>query len=207
MDVFFTEEDRQAYLDLLREFGEKYGVTYWGYCLMTNHVHLVAVPKRPESLAQGIGWAHQAYTRRINFRENWRGYLWQGRFFSCPLDAAHAERALCYAENNPVRAKLIERAEDRAWSSARGHVRGEPDGLTVRPAFLDDGGAWRRLLHQGLSAEETEALRTSTRTGRPLGVGKFIERLERALGRPLRRRKPGPTALVKPRLAKPKERR
>ena len=61
---------------------------------MTNHVHLIAVPKTEESLALGIGWAHHAYTRRINFRENWRGYLWQGRFYSCPLDEAHAERAL-----------------------------------------------------------------------------------------------------------------
>ena len=202
MDVFFTDEDRQAYLDLLREYGEKHGVTYWGYCLMTNHVHLIAVPKREGSLARGIGWAHQAYTRRINFRENWRGYLWQGRFFSCALDEAHAARALSYVENNPVRAKLAARAEDWPWSSAMGHVTGRPDGLTVRPGFLDDSGAWRGLLNRGMPAEEMEALRTSTRTGRPLGTVRFVERIERALDRVLKRQKPGPMPKAHPRPAR-----
>jgi putative transposase len=207
MDVFFSDDDRRAYLELLREFGAKHGVAYWGYCLMSNHVHLIAVPKTAESLALGIGWAHQAYTRRINFRENWRGYLWQGRFFSCPLDEAHAERALRHVELNPVRAKLVERAEQWAWSSARGHVRGKADGWTVPPPFLDDPAAWRGLLRRGMSDEETEAVRTCTRTGRPLGGARFVNRLERVLDRILKRRRPGPAPKVEPRAAKKRVRR
>jgi REP-associated tyrosine transposase len=74
MDVFFGDDDRRAYLELLVEMGEKHGVAYWGYCLMSNHVHVIAVPKRMDSLALAVGWAHHAYTRRINFREEWRGY-------------------------------------------------------------------------------------------------------------------------------------
>lgn len=192
MDVFFNDEDRRAYLDLLREYGEKHGVSYWGYCLMSNHVHLVAVPEREESLSLGIGWAHQAYTRRINFRENWRGYLWQGRFFSCPLDEAHAERALRYVELNPVRAGLVKRAEEWRWSSAQGHVTGEPDGLVTPTPVIDDGESWRELLRRGTSAEEMAGLRLNTCTGRPLGSPAFIERVERKLDRLLKRRKPGP---------------
>ncbi len=198
MDVFFTDKDRQNYLDLLREFGDKHGVTYWGYCLMTNHVHLIAVPRSEESLALGIGWAHKAYTRAINFRENWRGYLWQGRFFSCPLDEAHAQQALRYVELNPVRAGLVARAEDWAWSSARGHVSGRPDGLIERPPFLDDAKAWRAMLAQGTPAEEADTLRRYVQTGRPLGSPGFVERIEDALGRLLRRRKPGPKPRAKP---------
>jgi len=143
MDILFSDKDRQAYLDLLREFGNKHGVRYRGCGLISSHVDLIAVPQTEQSLAQGIGLAHKACTRLINFRENWRGYLWQGRFFSCPLDEAHAQQALRYVEPNPVRVNLVERAEDWAWSSqfdrltagARGHVTGRPDGLTDAPPF------------------------------------------------------------------------
>ena len=173
MDVFFSDDDRREYLNLLREFGEKHGVEYWGYCLMSSHVHLIAVPKTEESLAQGIGWAHQAYTWRINCREGWRGYLWQGRFFSCPLDERHAERALCYVENNPVRAGLVKRAEDWDWSSARGHVGGTGDGLTSPVPFLDDAQGWKRLLRARMPEEEMELLRERTRTGRPMAGRDF----------------------------------
>jgi putative transposase len=197
MDVFFSDEDRLAYLELLREFGEKYGVRYWGWCLMSNHVHLIAVPESAESLARGVGGAHQAYTRRINFREGWRGYLWQGRFFSCPLDEAHAERALCYVENNPVRAKRVSRAEEWRWSSARGHVGSVSEEWTARPPFQREGREWRALLRPGTAAEEMEALRRCTRTGRPLGTPQFVERIERALDRILKRGKPGPKPKLK----------
>ena len=191
MDVFFSDEDRRAYLDLLHEFGEHHGVGFWGYCLMSNHVHLIAVPKTEASLAKAIGRAHQAYTRRINFRENWRGYLWQGRFHSCPLDTRHAERALCYVENNPVRAGLVRRAEDWEWSSAAGHVGKESDRLTAAVPFIEDPKAWRWLLRKGMAGEEKAALRERTRTGRPLGSPACVARLERRLHRVLKPRKSG----------------
>jgi len=198
MDVFFSDKDRQVYLDLLREFGDKHGVTYWGYCLMSNHVHLIAVPKTQDSLAKSIGLAHKAYTRLINFREDWRGYLWQGRFFSCPLDEARAQQALRYVELSPVRAGLAARAEDWPWSSARGHVTGRADGLTQRPPFLDDGKAWRATLAAGTPDEEADTLRRYLQTGRPLGTPAFVEQVEDLLGRLLRRRKPGPKPKARP---------
>ena len=205
MDVFFSEEDRRAYLDLLAEYGAGFGGEFWGYCLMSNHVHLIAVPKKCDSLAQAIGGAHQAYTRRINFREGWRGYLWQGRFFSCPLDERHAERALCYAELNPVRARMARKPEEWRWSSAAAHAQGEADAWTVRPPFLDSGEAWRELLRKGITEAEEGALRRSTRTGRPLGRPQFIARLERSLKRVLQPKKPGPAARPSPR-PRPQER-
>ena len=94
MNVFFTDDDRAAYLNLLARHGKKYGIRFLAWCLMSNHVHLIAVPQEESSLAKGIGEAHKRYTRRINFREGSRGYLFQGRFFSCPLDDEYVLAAL-----------------------------------------------------------------------------------------------------------------
>ncbi len=78
----------------------------WAYCLMANHVHLIAVPPTEGGLQRAIGEAHRRYTRRVNFREGWRGHLWQGRFASFPLDEGYLLAAGRYIEQNPVRAGL-----------------------------------------------------------------------------------------------------
>ena len=85
IDIFFSKTDRQEYLQLLKEQGERFGVQYLSYCLMNNHVHLIVIPENSKSLARAIGEAHRCYTRMINFRENVRGFLFQGRFYSCPV--------------------------------------------------------------------------------------------------------------------------
>ena len=192
MEVFFNDEDRQAYLRLIREMGHEYGVKFWGYCLMPNHVHLIAVPQEATSLAQAIGWAHYHYTRRINFREGWRGYLWQGRFHSCPLDEAHAVAALRYVELNPVRAGLVKEAERWPWSSARAHVRGMADPVLSPVCLIGRGKEWGKFLSEGMREEEFRELRGCTRTGRPWGPPAFVKRLEATLRRDLQRGKPGP---------------
>ncbi len=84
-EVFFDKEDRLEYLRLLKEQGERFGLKVWAYCLMDNHVHLIVVPKNEESF-KGIAQTHEKYTRMINFKKGWRGYLWQGRFKSCVMD-------------------------------------------------------------------------------------------------------------------------
>ena len=96
--VFFSDEDYEAYLALMAEWCGKEEVEIWAWCLMSNHVHLVAVPRTSEGLARAIGEAHRRYTRLINFREGWRGYLWQERFFSCVLDRPHGLAAVRYVE-------------------------------------------------------------------------------------------------------------
>jgi len=120
--TFFSDKDKVFYLKLLHKYAEKEGLSFWAYCLMDNHVHLIVVPKREDSLAKGIGDTHKHYTRMINFRENWRGYLWQGRFSSFPLDEKYLYAAIRYVERNPVMAGLVKRAEDYEFSSAKAHV-------------------------------------------------------------------------------------
>ena len=84
--TFFGADDYQAYRALMREWCEYWKVEVWAYCLMPNHVHLIAVPPSEDGLRRAMGEAHRRYTRRVNFREGWRGHLWQGRFASYPLD-------------------------------------------------------------------------------------------------------------------------
>jgi len=76
-------------VDLMGEWCRRCGVVIWAWCLMPNHVHLAAVPETAEGLARAIGETHRRYTRRVNFREGWRGYLWQGRFASYPMDGPY----------------------------------------------------------------------------------------------------------------------
>ena len=190
--TFFNDQDYAAYLDLLAVQLARASVALWAYCLMPNHVHLILVPQTEDGLAAALGEAHRRYTRRVNFREGWRGFLWQGRFASFPLEGDHLPAAARYVELNPVRAKLATGPEDWPWSSARAHLAGRDAGaLSVRP-LLDRVGDWRTFLDGGLGEEALEALRRHERTGRPLGSTAFVERLESMLGRPLKKRKPGP---------------
>ena len=195
--VFFGDDDYRTYKALLAEGCRAAGVAVWAYCLMPNHVHLILVPAEADGLRAALGEAHRRYTRHVNFREGWRGYLWQGRFASVPMDEPYLLAAARYVELNPVRAKLVRRARDWRWSSARAHLdRRDDDLVQVRP-LLDLTADWRAFLAGGLRADEREAIRAGERTGRPLGSDRFMARLERRLGRTLARQKPGP----KPQLA------
>ncbi len=122
--TFFNDGDYAAYLTLMAEWCRERGVAIWSYCLMPNHIHLIAVPSSEDALRLAIGEAHQRYTRRINFREKWRGYLRQGQFASFVMDEPYLLAAARYVGLNPVRAGLEPSAADWPWSSARAHLAG-----------------------------------------------------------------------------------
>jgi len=132
MAIFSSGGDRQAYLTLIAEFAARWNFAIWAWCLMTNHVHLVVVPAREDSLARAIGEAHRRYTRRINLREGVRGHLFQERFHSYPIQQdKHLLAVVRYVECNPVRAKLVAPVEDYPWSNARGDRTAFADGATM----------------------------------------------------------------------------
>jgi REP element-mobilizing transposase RayT len=122
--VFFCDTDRQMYLNLLRDHASRAGMQILAYCLMPNHVHVVAVPERVDSLAKGFGRTHNEYARWVHIRERQTRHLWQNRFFSCPLDKRRFAEALRYVELNPVRAGLVEDPCEWAWSSAPARING-----------------------------------------------------------------------------------
>ncbi len=191
METFFRDEDYEKYIELMSEWCGKLGVEIWAYCLMPNHVHLLAVPNTKEALAAAIGEAHKRYTRHVNFREGWRGYLWQGRFASFIMDEAYLAAAVKYVEMNPVRAGLAKHPWDYKWSSARAHVSGENDGLANVGPLIDFFGDGAKFLAKGPGDNEVELLRRHTRTGRPLGDDGFVKKLEKNLKRTLAPRRGG----------------
>jgi putative transposase len=191
--ILETDSDRLVYLDLLRRQCGLHRLSVLGYCLMSNHVHLIVVPKREDSLRLALKHTHGQYAAYFNARCASSGHVWQGRYYSCPMDRPHLWAALRYAELNPVRASMVEDAADFGWSSAAAHCgRGRPDAALDMQAWQEDWttAEWREYLEAG-GEGESGAIRGSTHTGRPLGAPDFIAALERALGRSLKARKGG----------------
>lgn len=194
--TFFCDDDYRAYLALMAEWCDKCGVEIWSWCLMPNHVHLIAVPASENSLARAIGEAHRRYTRHINLREGWRGHLWQERFASFPMDITHLFAATRYVEMNPVAAGLVQRPEDYPWSSARAHLSGTDDPLVKGSPLRKMVGNWREFLTL-TDEEELKLLKQHERSGRPLGGEAFVQRVETELARILRPQKRGPKPKAK----------
>jgi putative transposase len=190
--TFFGDEDYVAYRALLAEGCRAAGVEVWGYCLMPNHVHLILTPHDEDGLRAALGETHRRYTRRVNQRQGWTGYLWQGRFASAPMDEPHLLACARYVELNPVRARLVGKAEAWPWSSARAHLSGEDDSVVRVAPLLDRVPDWREFLGAGLGADEHRTIQAGERTGRPLGSEGFVEELENRLGRALGKQKRGP---------------
>lgn len=188
-DVFFLDDDRLVYLNLLKEQAEKFGLQVQGWCLMTNHIHLIATPRDEDSLARAVGRTHFLYTQYINRMHRRSGHLWQNRFYSCPLGRRHYLTALRYVECNPVRARLHRLAWKYKWSSAAAHIgQGDPTGLidTQQWANHSRGLNWKELLQEIQPDEEISHLRLHTHRGRPLASDSMMSKLEKKLGRRLR---------------------
>lgn len=192
-DVFFDDEDKAAYLSILKNYREKLDVEIWAYCLMTNHVHLLTVPADEKSLSRCIGRTNLVYTQHVNRKYKRSGRLWQNRFFSTVVDSETYLWAVArYIENNPVKSALVIRPEDYPWSSCRAHVCGQNDGLIVGERLFDenDREMYRRFLTQQDPEAERE-IRAKTSTGRPLGNEDFMVELESALSRKILPGRPG----------------
>lgn len=194
--TFFSQADRRIYLALLKTHCARWRLDVLGYCLMPNHVHLVVVPGRDNSLAKALGRTHYEYAVYLNGRRRRSGHLWQNRFYSTVLQGSHLAAALRYVDLNPVRAGLVQEATGYEWSSARAHVEvRDREGLLelewwseMRP-FED----WAEVLLPSRADEaKAEEIRRATRTGRPLGDEEFVRRLEERQERTLVRGKPGP---------------
>jgi putative transposase len=188
-DVFFIDEDRRHYLKLLAEQCRRHGAKILGYCLMTNHVHLILIPSRPDSLAKAVGRTHWLYTQYVNRLHNRSGHLWQNRFYSNAMDDGHCLLALRYVERNPIRARICRLANKYPWSSAAAHC-GEPDAAALLDAdawkSLSRGLDWPAQLTDELDPAELRRLRRNWHTGRPLAGDAFLAKLEKKLGRRLR---------------------
>lgn len=192
--VFLREKDKKSYLTLLGKHAKHYGLNIWSYCLMDNHVHLIVVPAAKDSLSKGMGETHKAYAWLINKREKWTGHLWEGRFKSFLLDPGYVYKAVRYVEMNPVRAKIVERAEEYKWSSAKNHIKGWKNPLLSDFYLLKEIKDWRAYLNEA-NSEEVLAIRNQIKLSLPFGSDSFIQQIELEIGRVARKLKPGPKSV------------
>jgi putative transposase len=191
--IFFSADDYALYRDLLASQCRKQGVACWAYCLMPNHVHLILVPDRKESLGRALGETHRRYSTAINARLGVTGHLFQARFGSAAMDEEHLMAAARYVALNPVRARLVERPEDWRWSSVGAHLLGRDDRLvSVAPLIERYGGRFADLIETAPSAEAVSALRAAETIGRPVGSPAFLDRLAAVAGRDPRPKRRGP---------------
>lgn len=183
-DVFVDVEDYAQYLKLLTEQTQQHGLDIWAYCLMPNHVHIVGVPGADNSLANVFRNVNMQYSQYFNRKSNAVGHLWQGRYFSCPLDEPHVYAAVRYVETNPVRAGITAMAADYPWSSAKSHVTGIVDPVLSGRCFLVETiRDWKEYLVEATDQETQTNLIKSTKTGRPCGAEGFVTHLEALLNR------------------------
>ena len=188
-DIFFVDDDRRAYMEILKDNCRRYGLDILAYCLMTNHIHLVAIPQTEDSLAKAIGRADFRYTQYINQMHKRTGHLWEGRFYSCALDDKGLWLASKYVELNPVRAKICRLPWRYKWSSAAAHT-GEKDKFQLLDLKTWNNmisvKKWQKELVRGLDLKQIRKLRLNTHRGRPLGTDSFLSKLEKLLGRRVR---------------------
>ena len=190
--VFFSGHDKKIYIRLLHKSAVRFGVEFCAYCLMDNHVHLIAVPKQTNSLERCFGEAHREYSRMITLREGWRGHLWQERFFSCPMDRPYLFNAVHYIELNPVRAGLVQNADEYPWSSAHSHMHNLPDMLLSDHALIEETAGRESYLSICDDENLLFTMRKYSSTGRPLGNDRFIYELEKLTGWTLKKKEPRP---------------
>lgn len=177
-NVFFCDDDYKLYMELIADYCDRVGVEIWAYCLMTNHVHLIAVPSTTDALAQAIGEAHRRYTIEINRRERWTGHLWQGRFSSFVMDEPYTLLAARYVEMNPVAARMVKKPEKYRWSSAIAHLKGEDDTLVTTAPLLNLVDDWQNHLSNTDDIVFADLVDYHSSTGWPMGSDKFLKKLE-----------------------------
>lgn len=182
--VFFARATREKYLDLLREYSQRWDISILAYCLMTNHIHLLVKPTQPDSLAKMMQGVTLGYTRYRNKRYKKTGRLWESRYYSSIIDEEKYLWAVArYIEQNPVRAGIARQAEDYPYSSALAHIKGIKDETLNEPLFDDAERAdYIELIRGPIPEKEIKGIRLSVKRCRPFGDAGFIEKIGKILG-------------------------
>ena len=183
-ETFSRDDDRLTYLHLLRDNLADAGVRILAWCLMTNHVHFVAVPEQATSLSILYRRLHGRYAQYYNARWARTGHLWQNRFHACALGPEHLWRALAYVERKPVRAGMVREAAEYRWSSAAAHVGGDDqDGVLDMEWWRREGPVdWAVRLQAG-DEEGVVELRRCTYAGKPFASEEVAEEWGKRFGR------------------------
>jgi putative transposase len=178
--VFHKEGDYAAFVKLLGQAGERAPMRLLAYCLMPNHFHLVLWPEKDGALSDYMMWLLTAHVRRYHRHYHSSGHVWQGRFRAFPIqEDDHLLSVWRYAERNPLRAGLVERAEDWRWSSA---AADSPLGPPLHAGPLLRPSDWREHVNMPQTEAEVECLRECLRRGRPYGNSPWMQQTAARLG-------------------------
>ena len=146
---FLDDEDRQRYLQCLRQALLRFGCKLHAYVLMSNHVHLLLTPDEAGAVSRLMHTFARNYVGMFNGRHGRTGTLWEGRYKACPVDSECYFLACSrYIELNPVRAWMVAEPGEHPWSSYRANAEGRVESLlTPHPAYLGSVPG-RRLAHR-----------------------------------------------------------
>lgn len=190
--TFLDEVDCGRYLDDLAELSAPNELSIHAYVLMPNHVHLLATPAAPDSLARLMQALGRRYVRRFNARHRRSGTLWEGRYRSTVVQTdRYLLACMRYVEMNPVRAGLVETPSAYRWSSCAHYLGLRVDPLITEHAVywglgntpFERQGGYRRLFESDLPADDLQAIRYATHGGWALGQREFVDRLVEETGR------------------------
>ena len=181
-EVYHKDEDYAAFVTLLGQACERLPMRVLAYCLMPNHFHLVLWPRGDGDLSRWMQWLLTAHVRRYHRHYQGSGHVWQGRFKAFPIQQdEHLLTVLRYVERNPVRANLVERAEQWAWSSAPLWCRKElPAYLLAGPVRYE--GNWLAWVNRPQTDAEEADLRKCVARGTPFGGPLWQRRTAGRLG-------------------------
>ncbi len=191
--IFFETKDYQIYLSFLKKYASRYKLQIYCYCIMPNHIHLIAYPTEETSLTNTVSRTNMMYTRYRNELDARSGHLWQGRFYSCAMESVHLYRAANYVENNPVRCGLVKTPDQWPWSSALKHLSGKLDVLETDAKWPDEEtiADWPAILNMKQETETLDALKRATESGRPYASEEWINNQELVIGKKFPRSGPG----------------
>jgi putative transposase len=190
--IFHDSSDYLVYIRVLKHGCAKHRVDVWAYCLMTNHVHVIAIPENEKSISSALHYAHSQYSTYFNAKYGFSGHLWEKRADICVMDDEHMSNAVRYVERNPVRAGIVRRAEDYLWSSAAAHCGLRDDILlSGQCPLVAVKENWSEWLKTEDTEEEKRAIREHTSKGRIWCTPEMLQQLEQITGRTLTPRRPG----------------
>ena len=192
-NIFFDQEDKRLYLKWLEKYSLECGCTIHAYCLMSNHVHLLIVPKYNYSLAKTMQKLSLRFTQHINKKYKRTGRLWECRFYSALVDKESYFWSIGrYIERNPIRAKMVSKPAEYKWSSAKANITGKEVGF-IKPIWQDDADReeYITFLNNPDKEEDIEIIKKSAISGKPIGSKEFLNQMVETLGVTINRRPKG----------------
>ena len=177
--IFESDEDKSVYIEYFQDYALEYGMELYAWCLMSNHVHFIVKPLKDNSLSKVFGVTHMNYSNYFNKKKGAKGHLWQGRFYSCPLEPDHLYEAIRYVELNPYRAKMVSDVAEFYWSSSHDRLhKTETIPLSCVKEYIDFPN-WRDYLEERFDQQIWDVIRKQTKSGKPMGSDEFVERINK----------------------------